>query len=120
MPSRPVVGSFQVYAREATGRRAGFATGWMYWHFFVIVVAVEAVAGGRILHLYLPMIPLWLLCLGLLCLGLLVLLNGTNMVSARSYGECEYWFSSIKVIAIVLFLGMGLMAALDARNWASW
>jgi len=42
------------------------------------------------------------------------------MVSARSYGECEYWFSSIKVIAIVLFLGMGLMAALDARNWASW
>jgi len=63
LPSRPVVGSFQVYAREATGRRAGFATGWMYWHFFVIVVAVEAVAGGRILHLYLPMIPLWLLCL---------------------------------------------------------
>ncbi|WP_051124944.1 amino acid permease [Amycolatopsis benzoatilytica] len=102
--ARPALGSFYVYAREAMGNRAGFAVGWMYWYFFVIVVAVEAVAGGRILHLWLPGVPLWALSL-----GLLLLLTVTNLVSARSYGEFEYWFSSIKVIAIVVFLGLGVL-----------
>ncbi|RAX45289.1 GABA permease [Arthrobacter sp. AQ5-06] len=102
--ARPVVGSFYVYARQALGQRAGFATGWMYWYFFVIVVAVEAIAGGRIIQLWLPMIPLWMLSL-----GLMLLLTGTNLISARSFGEFEYWFASIKVVAIVLFLGMGVL-----------
>ncbi|WP_208401102.1 amino acid permease [Amycolatopsis viridis] len=102
--ARPALGSFYVYAREALGNRAGFAVGWMYWYFFVIVVAVEAVAGGRILRLWLPGVPLWVLSL-----GLLLLLTATNLVSARSYGEFEYWFSSIKVIAIVVFLVLGAL-----------
>lgn len=102
--TRPAVGSFYVYARQTLGKRVGFATGWMYWYFFVVVVAVEAVAGGRILQLWLPAVPLWLLSL-----VLMLTLTATNLVSARSYGEFEYWFSSIKVIAIVLFLGMGLL-----------
>ncbi|MFI9455515.1 amino acid permease [Amycolatopsis sp. NPDC052450] len=100
--AKPALGSFYVYAREALGNRAGFAVGWMYWYFFVIVVAVEAVAGGRILQLWVPDVPLWVLSL-----GLLLILTGTNMVSARSYGEFEYWFSSIKVVAIVVFLVVG-------------
>ena len=102
--ARPALGSFYVYAREAMGNRAGFTVGWMYWYFFVIVVAVEAVAGGRILQLWLPNVPLWVLSL-----GLLLLLTATNLVSARSYGEFEYWFSSIKVIAIVVFLVVGAL-----------
>ncbi|WP_205660581.1 amino acid permease [Amycolatopsis antarctica] len=102
--ARPALGSFYIYAREALGKRAGFAVGWMYWYFFVIVVAVEAVAGGRILQLWLPDIPLWILSL-----GLLLILTATNMASARSYGEFEYWFSSIKVVAIVVFLFLGAL-----------
>lgn len=102
--NRPALGSFYVYARESLGRRGGFAVGWMYWYFFVIVVAVEAVAGGRILQLWVPSVPLWILSL-----GLMLLLTGTNMVSARSYGEFEYWFSSIKVVAILLFLAAGVL-----------
>ncbi|WP_191254702.1 amino acid permease [Amycolatopsis oliviviridis] len=102
--AKPALGSFYVYAREALGNRAGFAVGWMYWYFFVIVVAVEAVAGGRILQLWVPDVPLWVLSL-----GLLLVLTGTNMVSARSYGEFEYWFSSIKVVAIVVFLVVGAL-----------
>lgn len=100
--SQPVVGSFYVYARQALGPRGGFVTGWMYWYFFVVVVAVETVAGGRILQLWVPQIPLWVLSL-----GLLLALTATNLVSARSFGEFEYWFSSIKVIAVVVFLGLG-------------
>lgn len=102
--ARPALGSFYVYARQALGNRAGFSVGWMYWYFFVIVVAVEAVAGGQILQLWLPGIPLWILS-G----GLLTLLTATNLVSARSYGEFEYWFSSIKVLAIVCFLLVGAL-----------
>ncbi len=102
--AKPVRGSFYVYTREAFGNRTGFAVGWMYWYFFVIVVAVEAVAGGRIVQLWLPSVPLWVLSL-----ALLVLLTATNLVSARSYGEFEYWFSSIKVIAIVVFLVVGVL-----------
>jgi gamma-aminobutyrate permease len=98
----PAVGSFYIYARDALGPRAGFLVGWMYWYFFVIVVALEAVAGSRILGLWLPGAPQWLLSA-----TLLVLLAATNMVSTRSYGEFEYWFSGIKVAAIVVFLFLG-------------
>ena len=105
--ARPALGSFYAYAREVLGHRTGFAVGWMYWYFFVIVVAVEAVAGGKILQLWLPEIPLWALSA-----VLLTLLTATNLVSARSYGEFEYWFSSIKVLAIVCFLFVGALALL--------
>ena len=88
--AQPVVGSFYIYARQALGRRGGFVTGWMYWYFFVVVVAVETVAGGRIVHLWLPQVPLWILSL-----GLLLALTATNLVSAKSSGELEYWSSSI-------------------------
>ncbi|HEV7789408.1 MAG TPA: amino acid permease [Pseudonocardia sp.] len=102
--ARPAVGSFYAYAREALGPRAGFLVGWMYWYFFVIVVALEAVAGARIVGLWLPAVPLWVTCL-----VLMALLTGTNLISARSYGEFEYWFSGIKVAAITVFLFLGAL-----------
>ncbi|BDM71006.1 GABA permease [Streptomyces nigrescens] len=105
--ARPVPGSFYVHVRETLGPRAGFAVGWLYWYFFVIVVAVEAVAGGRIVQLWLPGAPLWAISL-----VLMALLTATNMVSARSYGEFEYWFSSVKVLAIVVFLFLGALYVL--------
>ena len=99
---RPALGSFYAYARDAFGSRAGFIVGWLYWYFFAIVVAVEAIAGARIMHSWWPSVPLW--AWGF---GLLIALTATNLISTRSYGEFEYWFSSIKVVAIVLFLGLG-------------
>jgi GABA permease len=105
--ARPTVGSFYQYAREGLGDRAGFVVGWMYWYFFVVVVALEAVAGGRIINLWLPALPLWVICL-----VLMIALTATNLISARSFGEFEYWFSSIKVIAIVVFLFLGVLFVL--------
>jgi GABA permease len=101
----PTVGSFYEYARAAFGDRprlgqmAGFLTGWMYWYFWVIVVALEAVAGADLVRHWLPEEPAWLISL-----GLLLLLTLTNLVSVRGYGEFEFWFASIKVAAIVAFL----------------
>src|SRR5476649_1134526 len=101
----PAVGSFYEYARlafsdrPALGELAGFMTGWMYWYFWVIVVALEAIAGAGLIQFWLPNEPTWVISLTLL--GSLTL---TNLFTVRSYGEFEFWFASIKVVAIAVFL----------------
>ena len=83
----PAVGSFYEYARLAWGDRvevgelAGFLTGWMYWYFWVIVVALEAVAGAILIQFWLPDAPSWIITL-----IILVSLTLTNMISVRAYG----------------------------------
>lgn len=104
----PAVGSFYEYARlawgenAAAGELAGFLTGWMYWYFWVIVVALEAVAGATLVQFWLPDVPAWIISL-----VLIVLLTATNLFSVKSFGEFEFWFASIKVAAIVVFLFLG-------------
>ena len=101
----PAVGSFYEYARLAWSDRpllgdlAGFLTGWMYWYFWVIVVALEAVAGAGLVRYWLPNEPAWLISL-----VVMLFLTLTNLISVRSYGEFEFWFASIKVAAIAVFL----------------
>jgi GABA permease len=101
----PTVGSFYEYARlawserPAIGELAGFLTGWMYWYFWVIVVALEAIAGAGLIQFWIPDAPTWLISL-----TLLASLTLTNLFSVRSYGEFEFWFASIKIAAIVVFL----------------
>ena len=101
--ANPSSGSFADYARRALGGWAGFSVGWLYWYFWVIIVGFEAVAGAKILSRWVDA-PLWLLSL-----GLLVLLTLTNLASVRSYGEFEYWFASIKVATIIIFLALGAL-----------
>src|SRR5580692_7007377 len=62
----PAVGGFYEYNRLALGELAGFLTGWMYWYYWVIVVAMEAVAGARLLDAWFPDVPPWMLTLGLI------------------------------------------------------
>ncbi|MGI8839993.1 MAG: amino acid permease [Caulobacteraceae bacterium] len=96
----PETGSFTEYARLGLGNWAGFTAGWLYWYFWVVVLAIEALAGAAILHLWIP-IDIWVLAL-----GLMALMMATNLWSTRSYGEFEFWFASIKVAAIVVFIAM--------------
>jgi GABA permease len=98
----PAIGGFYEYNRLALGEMAGFLTGWMYWYFWVIVVALEAVAGARLLMFWFPGATPWMLTL-----GLVVTFSLLNLLSVRSWGESEYWFASIKVAAIVVFLCVG-------------
>ena len=99
----PAIGGFYEYNRLALGELAGFLTGWMYWYFWVIVVALEAVAGARLLNYWFPGMPPWVFTLGLLSTFTLL-----NLLSVRTWGEAEYWFASIKVAAIVVFLCIGI------------
>lgn len=109
----PAVGSFYEYARLAFsdrprfGELAGFVTGWMYWYFWVIVVAQEAIAGAGLVRFWLPTEPVWFISL-----ALLLLLTVTNLFSVKSYGEFEFWLASIKIAAIVVFLVLAGMYVL--------
>lgn len=105
--ANPSTGSFADYSRTALGDWAGFSVGWLYWYFWVIVVGFEAVAGGKLIRDWLPGVPLWAAAL-----GFMVAMTATNLFSVRSYGEFEYWFASVKVLAIVVFLGLGTLYVL--------
>jgi L-asparagine transporter-like permease len=94
----PHVRSFTEFTRAALGNWAGFSVGWLYWYFWVIVIPVEAIAGAGILQRWLPL-PMWEI--GSV---LMLLMTGVNLMSARAYGEFEFWFASIKVVAILVFI----------------
>ncbi|MBV8933500.1 MAG: amino acid permease [Kutzneria sp.] len=103
----PETGSFSAYAERAIGPWAGFTIGWLYWWFWVVVLGVEATAGATIVHRWAPGVPQWTWAL-----VLMMLLTATNLFSVRSYGEFEFWFASIKVAAITVFLVVGIVAIL--------
>ncbi|MGW2562542.1 amino acid permease [Streptomyces sp. NPDC001514] len=101
----PNSGSFSAYADQALGRWAGFTIGWLYWFFWVVVLAVEATAGAVILEGWVPAVPQWAWAL-----IVMVVLTVTNLASVSSYGEFEFWFAGIKVVAIGAFVVVGLLA----------
>ncbi|MBA3390154.1 MAG: amino acid permease [Actinomycetota bacterium] len=102
--AQPTVGSFSDYGRLALGNWAGFSIGWLYWYFWAIVVGFEATVAAGILGQYVPVVPPWLIAL-----SLVLLLTATNLYSVGSYGEFEFWFAGIKIVAIVLFIGLGAL-----------
>ncbi|KAM9862993.1 amino acid permease [Leucobacter sp. BZR 635] len=105
--ARPTTGSFMEYARVGLGDWAGYIVGWLYWYFWVGVIAFEAVIIGSIMHSWIPGVPEWVFSI-----GMMLVFTVTNLVSVRSFGEVEFWLASIKVVAIVVFLGVGVLFAL--------
>ncbi|MET9961825.1 amino acid permease [Streptomyces sp. NPDC006326] len=101
----PNSGSFSAYADRALGRWAGFSIGWLYWFFWVVVLAVEATAGAVILEGWVPAVPQWAWAL-----IVMAVLTVTNLGSVSSYGEFEFWFAGIKVVAIGAFVVIGMLA----------
>jgi GABA permease len=103
--ANPTSGSFSAHADRALGRWAGFSIGWLYWFFWVVVLAVEATAGATILAGWVPAVPQWGWAL-----IVMVVLTATNLASVGSYGEFEFWFAGIKVVAITVFIVVGGLA----------
>ncbi|MFE0672234.1 amino acid permease [Streptomyces sp. NPDC058867] len=103
--ANPSSGSFSAHADRALGSWAGFSIGWLYWFFWVVVLAVEATAGAVILEGWIPSVPQWAWAL-----IVMVVLTATNLVSVGSYGEFEFWFAGIKVVAIGAFIVVGGLA----------
>ncbi|AOT56101.1 amino acid permease [Weissella soli] len=103
----PVSGSFSVYADKYVEPAFGFAMGWNYWFNWAITVAVEAATVGVVMQYWWPSIPGWIWAGAVLLLITLI-----NLFSARAYGETEFWMALIKVIAVILFMIVGVLTIL--------
>ncbi|MFC9995079.1 amino acid permease [Nocardia sp. NPDC127526] len=99
---RPVTGSFAEYANEFLGRFAGFATGWTYWAVWVATCMAEITVAGKYVQYWFD-IPQWVTAL--VVLGIMFV---ANLVSVKLFGEGEFWFSAIKVTAILFMIVIGI------------
>jgi len=100
----PTAGSFGTYAEIYLNPWAGMVARYSYWLAQVIAVGGEAVAAGVYMTFWFPGTPVWLWSLGFA----LVLLY-FNSRSVNNFGSIEYWFALIKVVAIVIFIILGVV-----------
>ncbi|PZP45839.1 MAG: aromatic amino acid transporter AroP [Pseudopedobacter saltans] len=98
----PVSGSFSHFAYKYWGGFAGFASGWNYWMLYILVSMSELTAIGVYVQFWWPEIPLWVSST-----FFFVVINALNLASVKVYGEAEFWFSIIKVVAILAMIVFG-------------
>lgn len=98
----PVTGTFSHFANRYWSGLAGFMSGWNYWVLYVLVGMAELTAVGIYIKYWWPDVPTWASAA-----VFFVLINAINMFQVKIYGEMEFWFSLIKVAAIVSMIGFG-------------
>ncbi|ALG86599.1 amino acid transporter [Gordonia phthalatica] len=98
----PNPGAFSHYVGSALGPGAGFMMGWIWWIQMTIVVAAEALAAASTLHGIVGVMPPWAWAL-----VFMVVFTVLNLSGVSNFGELEFWFSLIKIVAIVVFLVIG-------------
>ncbi|AIE60242.1 amino acid permease [Bacillus methanolicus] len=92
---------------KAFGFRVSFIVGWLYWINWIIVTIVEILAAGSFLKFWFSDAPLWLL--SFLCAVVIV---GINLFQVKYYGELEFWFAGIKILALIAFIILGFFILL--------
>ena len=105
--ANPASGSFSVHAERAIGPWAGFTAGWAFWVLLCVAVGLEGIGAAKIVTGWLPGTPEW----AWVALFMVMFL-GTNLAAVKKFGEFEFWFAALKVIAITLFLVLGVLAIL--------
>ena len=103
---RPSSGSFVSYAREFLGEKGAYTAGWMYFLNWSTTGIADITAIALYTHYWslFTDIPQWVLALIALAVVLAV-----NMISVKIFGEMEFWFAIIKVAALVVFMGIGIV-----------
>ncbi|MBV2227252.1 MULTISPECIES: amino acid permease [Sphingobacterium] len=99
----PISGSFSSFANKYWGPFAGYASGWNYWLLYILVSMAELTAIGKYVQFWWPEIPLWASSL-----FFFLVINVINLASVKVYGETEFWFSIIKVVAIIAMIIFGI------------
>ena len=89
---------------KAFGFRVSFIVGWLYWINWILVTIVELIAAASFLQYWFPSVPLWIFSLA--CAALIV---GINLFQVKYYGEMEFWFAGIKILALILFIILGAL-----------
>ncbi|WP_313653102.1 aromatic amino acid transporter AroP [Pantoea sp.] len=92
----PVAGSFSHFAYKYWGNFAGFASGWNYWVLYVLVAMAELTAVGKYIQFWWPDFPTWASAA-----IFFVMINAINLTNVKVFGEMEFWFAIIKVLAVI-------------------
>ncbi|KAJ1914479.1 hypothetical protein H4219_004776 [Mycoemilia scoparia] len=100
----PVSDPFNHFASRFIDPALGTAFGWTYWLSWTLTVASELVACGIVIQMWLPHVST--LVWSFISAGIIF---GVNSFSVSCYGEIEYWFSIIKVLAVVVFIIVGIL-----------
>ena len=110
---RPTSGSFVSYAREFLGERGSFVAGWMYYLNWAMTGIVDITAVALYMRYWgtFADVPQWVFAL-----GALAFVGAMNMVAVKWFGEMEFWFSLVKVGALVLFLLIGLFLLVSGHG----
>lgn len=112
----PVAGSFSYFADKYCGHLPGFLSGWNYWVLYVLVSMAELTAVGIYVQYWWPGVPTWVSALIFFCV-----INAISLLNVKAFGEMEFWFALIKVVAIIgmIVFGAYLLASGDAGPQAS-
>lgn len=110
----PVAGAFSHFSYKYWGEFPGFLAGWNYWFLYILVSMAELSVIGIYIQVWFPEIPLWVSSL-----TVLVLITIINLFSIKIYGEFEFWFALVKVLAIMLLIALGTYLIITGVDGAS-
>lgn len=109
--NHPVRGSFRVYAQEILGTFMGFFLGWAFWISSILGIGSETIAMAIFSQLWFPNMPVWLLTL--IYSSIVITLNAFGV---KKFGKIESFMSVVKVVALILFILLGISAMLGWLN----
>ncbi|WP_413798349.1 amino acid permease [Streptomyces iranensis] len=110
--ARPTSGSFSDYAHTYLGRTAGFVIGWNCWFTCIVVSMLELTAIGSFVEFWFPGLPHWVSAA-----IALTAITAVNLIHVSAFGEFEFWFTLIKVAAILAMIGLGVAIILGAGHY---
>ena len=92
----PVAGSVSYFADKYGGHMAGFISGWNYWVMYILVSMAELSAVGIYVQYWFPEVPTWVSAL-----VFFAVINSFSLLNVKAFGELEFWFAVIKVVAVI-------------------
>ncbi|WP_084342647.1 amino acid permease [Janibacter corallicola] len=107
----PVAGSFAQYTGSFLGPWAGYITGWVFWLELAVVAIADMTAVATYMGLWFPGVPGWAWML-----AAIAVIGTLNLMAVKVFGEMEFWFSLIKILAILALVVGGIVLILWGRE----
>ncbi|ENW05883.1 MULTISPECIES: amino acid permease [Acinetobacter] len=101
----PVAGSFGAYAQKYIGPGTGYMISWVYWLTWTATLGTEFTAAALLMQEWFPHISMWIWTI-----IFAITILGLNLSSTRMFAESEFWLALVKVITVIAFIILGLMA----------
>lgn len=101
--------SFADFCEDILGPRAGFFIGWSYWFAWMVAGVADVIAIAGYVFFWFPELSPWIPAI-----GCVLLLFALNLLSVNLFGELEFWFASLKIIAIFAIVVIALILVLSS------